>query len=309
MAYGLIRPTVWYGLRSGMAYGLVWPMVYGRVWPTVGYGLRSGMAYGLVWPMVWYGLWSGMAYGWSGLWSGMASGLVWPLVWYGLWFGMGYELIRPMVWYGLWSGMDHGLEWTTVLRLVIAYCGGLLLDPMGEYMQSVPAGDLEAAFGYIEQGKHVPLNVHSEFLSWVKQQLSLARLDAAGCSGHSFRRGVAAFSSLVRLLAFLIQAMGAWRIQVNHVFLGLSLQQKLDVHRKQFAAMAQGQWGADCAPTVSICFLVSFWFLLVGLAGGRPRFGVGWVVGLLACWFKHLGVCAGCLLHWYRMHAGPLLSH
>ena len=227
-------------------------MAYGRVWPTVGYGLWYGMAYGLVWPMV-----------------GLASGLVWPLVWYGLWFGMGYELIRPMVWYGLWSGMDHGLEWTTVLRLVIAYCGGLLLDPMGEYMQSVPAGDLEAAFGYMEQGKHVPLNVHSEFLSWVKQPLSPARLDAAGCSGHSFRRGVAAFSSLVRLLAFLIPAMGAWRIQVNHVFLGLSLQQKLDVRRKQFAAMAQGQWGADCAPTVSICFWFpsGFFWLALPVAG------------------------------------------
>ena len=35
----------------------------------------------------------------------------------------------------------------------------------------------------------------------------------------------------------------------------------------------------------------------------------GWVVGLVACWFKHLRVCAGCLLFWYMMHAGPLLSH
>ena len=137
-------------------------------------------------------------------------------------------------------------------KVVVAGCRGHLLDPVAwwcEYIQRVPAGDSEAAFGSIEQGKYVPL-VHSGFVSWVKQLISRAGLDAAGYSGHSFRRGAATFSFLVGLPDFLIKEMGAWRSQVYQVYLELSLQQKLDVHRKWFAAMAQGQWGADFAPAV-----------------------------------------------------------
>lgn len=44
---------------------------------------------------------------------------------------------------------------------------------------------------------------------------------------------------------FLIKEMGTWGSQVYQVYLELSLQQKLEVHRRWFAAMAQGQWGED----------------------------------------------------------------
>jgi hypothetical protein len=132
-------------------------------------------------------------------------------------------------------------------KVVVAGCRGHMLDPVAwwcSYTQRVPAAESDAAFGYMEQGKYVPLT-HSVFVRWVKLLISRAGLDAAGYSGHSFRRGAATFSFLVGLPEFLIKEMGAWRSQVYQVYLDLSLPQRLEVHQKWFAAMAEGQWGAD----------------------------------------------------------------
>lgn len=137
-----------------------------------------------------------------------------------------------------------------VHKVVVAGSQGHSLDPVAwwcEYAQRVPAAESDAAFGYMEQGRYVPL-VHSVFVQWVKQLISRAGLDASGYSGHSFRRGAATFSFLVGLPEFLIKEMGTWGSQVYQVYLELSLQQKLEVHRRWFAAMAQGQWGEDFLP-------------------------------------------------------------
>jgi hypothetical protein len=88
-------------------------------------------------------------------------------------------------------------------------------------------------------------------VQWVKLLITRAGFDAAGNSGHNFRRGAATFSFLVGLPEFLIKEMGAWRSQVYQVYLELSVPQKLEVHRKWFAAMADGQWGADLSVTPS----------------------------------------------------------
>ena len=134
-----------------------------------------------------------------------------------------------------------------VHKVIVAGCPGHILDPVAwwcEYTRRVPAAESAAAFGYMEQGRYVPL-VHSGFVHWVKLLITRAGFDAAGYSGHSFRRGAATFSFLVGLPEFLIKEMGAWRSQVYHVYLELSVPQKLEVHKKWFAAMANGQWGAD----------------------------------------------------------------
>ena len=138
-----------------------------------------------------------------------------------------------------------------VHTVVVAGCRNHVLDPVAwwcAYTRRVPAAESDAAFGYIEQGKYVPL-VHTVFVRWVKTLVSRAGFDASGYSGHSFRRGAATFSFLVGLPEFLIKEMGAWRSQVYQVYLELSLPQKLEVHRKWFAAMASGQWGADITAT------------------------------------------------------------
>jgi hypothetical protein len=54
----------------------------------------------------------------------------------------------------------------------------------------------------------------------------------------------------VGLPDFLIKEMGAWRSQVYQVYLDLSLNQKLSVHRKWFEAMEGGQWGAEISTAV-----------------------------------------------------------
>ena len=134
-------------------------------------------------------------------------------------------------------------------KVAMAGCRGHILDPVWwwcEYTRRVPAAESEAAFGFMEGERYVPLT-HSVFVQWVKTLISRAGFNAAGYSGHSFRRGAATFSFLVGLPEFLIKEMGAWRSQVYQVYLELSLPQKLDVQRKWFAAMAQGQWGADIA--------------------------------------------------------------
>jgi hypothetical protein len=139
-----------------------------------------------------------------------------------------------------------------VHKVVVAGSRGHILDPVAwwcEYTRRVPAADADAAFGYRVEGRYVSL-VHSGFVQWVKTLITRAGLDAAGYSGHSFRRGAATFSFLVGLPDFLIKEMGAWRSQVYQVYLDLSLNQKLSVHRKWFEAMEGGQWGAEISTAV-----------------------------------------------------------
>lgn len=87
--------------------------------------------------------------------------------------------------------------------------------------------------------------VHTEFVRWVKALLTRAGFDAARYAGHSFRRGAASFSFLVGLPELLVKELGAWRSQAYQVYMDLSLYQKLQVHRRWFAAMAAGQLGAE----------------------------------------------------------------
>lgn len=137
-----------------------------------------------------------------------------------------------------------------VHTVVVAGQRGHPLDPVqwwSEYIARVPAPSSAAAFGHMSAGVYEPLT-HTVFVAWVKKLVSAAGFDSSGFSGHSFRRGAASYSFLCGLPETLIKELGAWRSQVYQVYLDLPLSQKLSVHRRWFATMAQGQLGEELLP-------------------------------------------------------------
>jgi hypothetical protein len=115
--------------------------------------------------------------------------------------------------------------------IVIQGLPGHLLDPyfwVSQYLQRVPAGPEQPAFGYMSGEKYTPLS-YSVFLSVLKSMLDRAGFQPELFAGHSLRRGGATFAYQCGVNPLFIRIQGDWNSDAWLLYVGLSQEQKRHV--------------------------------------------------------------------------------